>query len=223
MESFETPQKIEGLKFTTQTTPGSLRSPRKVKKTSISESVEYLQFKQDVASGKFEATDDDVKKLLLIPHFDPPDLDLRGEETPAVAPAKKKTRKPKTLTQIELYEIREHSKSRAAKIYDKRMGKYYKNLHKVIEGNNVSSESSFSFQTATKEKLQDGLLSLKKDVLSIQQQNEALAAHLLLLEKAKQQLILSRNCLINGMKWKQKEIQKCKQSNKKKGERIILK
>ena len=69
-----------------------------------------------------------------------------------------------------------------------------------------------TFTDAQKDKLQESLTRIKKHVQSIQQQNEALSQHLLLLTKAKQQLELSKACLIQSTEWQKGEIKKYKRS-----------
>ena len=173
----------------------------------------YTQYKEDVANGKFEATEEDVKKLKLIPHFDPPNIDLSGDPRGNTFTIKKMVSKPKHLSNEDFFSLQSKAKSRAALIYERRMKPYYDKMKldtKKLSQQNFSSLSAaqrvMSFSEAQRDQLQENLDVLKKNLQSIQQQNAALTAHLLLLNKAKQQLELSKNCLIQSTEWYRKEI-----------------
>ena len=199
-----------------------IRTKRRLSRSNLernpSQPFVYLQFKKDIESGKFEATDEDVKRLVLIPHFDPPDLDLTGELENTTTTARRKINKPKQLSNKEFFDIQNKSKTRAEIIYDRRMKQYYDRVRdstKMLDGRSNSSAGSIkamAFTDAQKDKLQESLARIKKHVQSIQQQNEALSQHLLLLNTAKKQLLLNKNCLIQSTEWERGEIEKYKAS-----------
>ena len=172
----------------------------------------YQQLKESMASGMFEATDEDVEKMVLIPHFDPPDLDFTGEQDVSVQPSKKKIEKPKEMSAKVFYTVQSKARSKAEKIYDNRMKKYYDRMKRStqdIDPDKLNSGiNSFYFREDQKDKLIESLTSLKKQVQVIQQQNAALSQHLLLLSKAKKQLETHVESTKSSTEWGRQQVKK---------------
>ena len=126
-----------------------IQTKRRLSRSSLqrnpSQPLVYIQYKKDIEDGKFEATDEDVKRLVLIPHFDPPDLDLTGEQENVTTSTRRKMNKPKVISNQEYFDIQNKSKTRAEIIYDRRMKPYYDRVRestKILDGRSASSAGS---------------------------------------------------------------------------------
>lgn len=176
----------------------------------------YNQFREEVAAGKFKATDDDLENLILVPHFEPVEV-LVPSYPLTPKPASKKKIPPKNISKDKLTDIKDKSKNKSKQIYAKKMRNYMSDLMNQSisqDENNDSKERA----TKTPKKTYITIPKMDRDELEVQyinlehnlniliRQNEALNSHLLLLEKAKSQLSIQKNSLIEVTNWQRKAI-----------------
>lgn len=101
--------------------------------------------------------------------------------------------------------IKHRSHLKSKRIYEQRMKKYYSAVHEqtkeIIEehGDDVSRNRVL---------ITENLKNLKKHFIELHKQNEALNSHVLLLNKALQQLTIQKQSLIQATIWQKRQIAK---------------
>lgn len=169
----------------------------------------YERFRKEIEEGKFKATDKELNKLVLIPHFEPYDINY----VPDVEPLAKAPTMTVKINEIEknepekLNDIKSSSKIKSKQIYEKRMAKFYKAVQNDAQEHELSNAAELSMNRCL---LEEKITTLMKHLIILRRQNEALNSHLLLLEKAKTQLTVQKQSLIESTLWQRREVRRMK-------------
>lgn len=188
-------------------TIGSQRDFSSLSSTNYNDSKLYQQFKQEVEQGKFKASDSDIKNLVLIPHFEPFDINYVPSEDP-IHVNQSITKKIDAASKAEpklVSGIKEATHAKSKKLYESQMNEYYKDIQLKSKSQQTINHIDLSMNRVL---VTDSLNSLKKHLIILKNQNEALNSHILLLTKAKQQLTIQKQSLIQATKWQKREIAK---------------
>jgi hypothetical protein len=150
----------------------------------------YTDFKNEVAQGKWNPSQEDVDKLFLVPHFDP--SGLAELDTELLLPDGRFRTRLASLNPAQQEKLKSRARNRARHSYEKAFGK--------VQGLNSPEEENLGDDSY--QNLKKAVQKLATKVHNIDYQNEILTGHLELLQRAKEQLECQAQCAIEAIKWK---------------------
>ena len=185
----------------------------KLKRSDSTPGTKYRHeiFQEQVASGYFSPSKESVDKLVLIPHFDPPNLELFLEKTTQylVRPKKKNVLKKAdmVLSTDELQICKDKARKEALLLQSNTIDRKIEIISSKSFGKLPFPDEKLENDEDTLSVLRKGYRELLSDVERLEKQNQTLKAHLQLLERAKQSLLVTEQCAIQGIDWQLQQIQ----------------
>jgi hypothetical protein len=144
---------------------------------------EWKSFEEEVENGMWSPTDEDVDRLVLIPHFKPRQL----REHYGVRAGGRGSQ-----NRDEHEKIVSAARKRAIIAYTRAFGR---------------DVGPFPPERGECDELRKKVRKLAADVRVVEKQNEALNAHLALLRKAKETLECQAQCAVEAIKWEREQIE----------------
>lgn len=201
----------------------SKRTKQKVKKKIDPNKLKHAKFQREVEAGLYQPTDEETNQIVLVPHFENvkfykfQKVESKKEEKKLDVTRKKSSFR---LTEEQYNQIQEEMAKEAEKIYEQNLPKQFQK--KFAPKTQKQKQPDLSLQTPQDDflarnnscdLLRKAITKLDNEIKMIENQDTVLAAHLTLLDKAKQRLELTVQCSIEAIQWEKQKIEEFYQTH----------